>query len=113
MKPLFWHPLARLDVDHAADWYASQGGVRLELAFTNALQDALQQLMRHPGIGSARCGEKLGIAFLRQWPVKDFPHLVFYMERTRRVDIWRVLHARADIPSWMGEPDNGPTSPPE
>ena len=113
MKPPFWHPQARLDLDHAAAWYARQGGQRLELAFTDALQTAVQHLVQHPGIGSARCGETVGIPLLRQWPVKGFPHLVFYLDRPGQLDIWRVLHARTDIPSWMIEPDNDPTSPRE
>lgn len=113
MKPLFWHPQARLDADHAAAWYARQGGVKLELAFTDALQDAVQRLAQHPGIGSVRCAERVGIPFLRQWPVKHFPHLVFYIERPGEVDVWRVLHARNDIPAWMGDPDHDPKSPTE
>ena len=34
MKPVFWHPLARIDADQAAAWYAQEGGLTLELAFT-------------------------------------------------------------------------------
>jgi len=113
VKPVFWHPLSRLDVDRAAAWYAGQGGVTLELAFTEALQLAVKRLMQHPGIGSVRCGEALGIPFLRQWPIRGFPHLLFYIDRPGQLDIWRVLHARNDFPSWLGEPDNEPTSPPE
>jgi toxin ParE1/3/4 len=30
-----------------------------------------------------------------------FPYLVFYLERADCIDVWRVLHAQRDIPSWM------------
>lgn len=110
MKPVFWHPLARLDADQAAAWYAQEGGLALELAFTAALQDAVQRLAQHPGIGSQRCGESLGMPSLRQWPVHTFPHLIFYLERDSQLDVWRVLHASTDIPAWLGEPDNDPAS---
>ena len=103
MKPLQWHPDARLDVVDAADWYAAQGGLALELAFTDALEKAVGQINRHPGIGSPRHAVLLQIADLRVWPVKGFPQLIFYVEREQRIDVWRVLHAQRDIPAWMGE----------
>ena len=28
-------------------------------------------------------------------------------ERDDHIDIWRILHARRDIPAWMNEPDDG------
>jgi toxin ParE1/3/4 len=113
VKPVFWHPLARQDVALAAAWYAGQGGLPLELAFTAALEDALRHLMRHPGMGSERCAEALAIPGLRQWPIRKFPHSVFYLERPGQLDIWRVLHGRTDIPAWLGDPDNDPTDPPQ
>jgi toxin ParE1/3/4 len=33
-----------------------------------------------------------------------FPWLVFYVERQDRIDVWRVLNARSDIPTWMAVP---------
>jgi toxin ParE1/3/4 len=37
--------------------------------------------------------------------LKKYPHLVFYVERSDHVDVWRVLHGMRDIPSWMQDPD--------
>jgi toxin ParE1/3/4 len=113
VKPLFWHPQARLDADNAAAWYARQGGVKLELAFTDALQAAVQRLAQYPAIGSGRCAEELDIPFLRQWPVRNFPHLVFYIERPGQLDVWRVLHTHSDVPAWMADPAHDPKSPAE
>lgn len=42
---------------------------------------------------------------LRNWAVKGFPYLVFYIERDDHIDVWRVLHGRRDIPSRMREPE--------
>ena len=102
MKLLRWHPLARRDADEAAAWYAQQGGLALELAFTAALQATAGLISARPGIGSPRYATVLNLAGLRFWPVKGFPQLVFYVEREAHLDIWRVLHAQRDIPAWMG-----------
>lgn len=102
MKPLQWHPLARRDADEAAAWYAQQGGLPLELGFTDALQAATGLMSAHPGIGSPRYATVLNLPGLRLWPVEGFPYLVFYVERETQLDIWRVLHAQRDIPAWMG-----------
>lgn len=105
MKPLHWHPLARRDADEAAAWFAQQGGLPLELAFADALQATAGLISTHGGIGSPRYATVLNLAGLRFWPLKGFPHLVFYIERETQVDIWRVLHAQRDIPAWMGAPE--------
>jgi len=80
--------------------------VALELAFTDALESAVQRISRHPGIGSARQAEMLKIPVLRHWPTNKFPHLVYYIEREAQLDIWRVLHAKRDVPAWIGQPDD-------
>jgi toxin ParE1/3/4 len=105
VKPLRWHPQARRDADDAAALYAEQGGIALELAFTDALEAAVTQIARHPGAGSSRYAEALKAHALRFWPVKKFPYLIFYVEREQHIDISRVLHAHRDIPVWMAPPD--------
>jgi toxin ParE1/3/4 len=30
---------------------------------------------------------------------------VFFREEDNRVDVWRVLHAQRDTPTWMDVPD--------
>ncbi len=103
MKPLQWHPLARLDADEAADRYAAQGGLALELRFIQSLDTAIAQVADQPGMGAPRYADVLKLSGLRLWPLKGFPYLVFYLERNAHIDIWRVLHAQRDIPVWMGE----------
>ena len=48
----------------------------------------------------------LKIPVLRHWPTNKFPHLVYYIEREAQLDIWRVLHAKRDVPAWIGQPDD-------
>ena len=47
---------------------------------------------------------ELNLPGLRSRPVRRFPHIVFYVEATDRVDVWRVLHGTRDIPEWMQGP---------
>jgi len=47
----------------------------------------------------------LNLPGLRFWRLKKYPHLVFYVERSSHIDVWRVLHGMRDIPSWMQDPD--------
>lgn len=38
---------------------------------------------------------------LRAWPLRRFPHLVFYRVEREHIDVWRVLHAKRDVPAWI------------
>jgi toxin ParE1/3/4 len=37
--------------------------------------------------------------------LKAYPYLVFYVESDDHIDVWRVLHASRDIPTWMQPPE--------
>jgi len=30
--------------------------------------------------------------------------IIFYVERSDHIDVWRVLHGKRDVPQWMSEP---------
>jgi toxin ParE1/3/4 len=47
----------------------------------------------------------LDIPGLRSWPLRRFPYVIFYIEQENHIDVWRVLHARRDIPALMQQPD--------
>lgn len=100
MKPVHWRPLARRDVDDAAKWYASQGGLALELAFIKVLEAAINQIARHPAIGSTRHA----VLFpdlptpMRFLVLKKFDrYLIFYLEFPSHVEIIRVWDAARDM----------------
>lgn len=100
-KPVIPRSLARQDVEAAVAHYLHEGQASAAMAFIDALETAFTQLRRHPQAGSPRYAIELDIPGLRSWPIAKFPHLVFYIERTDHIDVWRVLHGRRDIPSWM------------
>lgn len=107
MKPKRVSPreLANQDVDEAIAFYLSEGADQAAFGFIDALEGAYAHIARHPTTGSARYGHELDLAGLRSWPLARFPYLVFYVERADHIDVWRVLHAERNIPTWMREPE--------
>jgi toxin ParE1/3/4 len=100
-KPVVLREQARRDIDEAVEHYSGEGGVATGLAFTDAIERALSHLAAHPRSGSQRYGHELNLPALRSWPVSPFPHIVFYADLADRVDVWRVLHGKRDIPVWL------------
>jgi toxin ParE1/3/4 len=95
---------ARIDIDSAADYYDREAGTDVALRFVDAVEAAFRSIADRPGAASSIWGERLKIAGLRSRPVTRFPYLVFYMEHEEHVEVWRVLHARSDIPTHLAEP---------
>jgi toxin ParE1/3/4 len=100
-KPVVLREQARRDIVEAVEHYSREGGAATGLAFTDAIERALSHLAAHPGSGSQRYGHELNLPALRSWPVSTFPHIVFYADLADCVDVWRVLHGKRDIPSWL------------
>jgi toxin ParE1/3/4 len=98
--------LARADVEAAADFYRKECGAALALAFVDAVEAALNHVGQFSASGSPRIGVELDLPDLRCWPLKRFPYLVFYIEHPDHVDVWRVLHARTDVPGWLRTPES-------
>ncbi|MFC0808603.1 type II toxin-antitoxin system RelE/ParE family toxin [Ensifer sp. P24N7] len=98
--------LARSDIEAAIDYYAREAGTDVALGFIDALQAAYDLIASHPESGWLRYAYELGLPDLRCVPLKRYPHLVFYRVEADDVDVWRVLHAKRDIPHSMQEPDN-------
>ncbi len=106
VKPVVPRALASRDVDQAIEHYLDEGGERIGLGFIDALEKAYRHIARHPASGSPRYAQELDLPGLRVWPLKRYPHLVFYVERDDHIDVWRVLHSQRDLPAWMGEPES-------
>lgn len=104
-KPVIQRESANRDVDEAVAYYLSGDADQAAPGFIDALEQAYAHIGRHPATGSPRYAHELNLPGLRFWPLKRFPHLVFYIERTDHIDVWRVLHGQRDIPAWMQEPD--------
>ncbi len=87
------------------EYYFAEGGRSAALGFVSALEKAYAHIERYPDSGSLRYAHELNLPGLRSWPLKRFPYLVFYVVQSANIDVWRVLHASKDIPTWMRESD--------
>ena len=100
-KPIVPRELANHDVDEAIAYYLREASDEVALGFIDALERAYRRISRHPASGSSRYAAELNLPGLRCWPLRRFPHLVFYLETKDYIDVWRVLHSARDIPAWM------------
>jgi len=100
-KPVIPRTLASQDVDQAIAYYLEQQAEAAALGFIDALEHAYNQIGLYPDSGSPRYAHELDLPRLRSWPVKGYPHMVFYVDRPDYVDVWRVLHGMRDIPTWL------------
>jgi toxin ParE1/3/4 len=108
VKPKSVIPRERVDrdVDEAIDYYSSENAPEAALGFIDALEHAYSHIGRHPEAGSSRYAGELNLLVMRFWPLKKYPHLVFYLERSDHIDVWRALHGNRDVPAWMRDPDS-------
>lgn len=102
-KPIIPRIIAQRDVDDAIDHYLNEASEQIALGFIDALEQAYKHITRHPATGSTRYAHELDLPGLRSWPLKHYPFLIFYVEQSSHIDIWRVLHGQRDIPSWLRE----------
>ncbi|MDB5710606.1 MAG: plasmid stabilization system family protein [Sphingomonas bacterium] len=102
-KPIVPRILVEPDVEAAVDYYAWEAGLEVALRFVSALEDAYRVIGVRPATGSPRHGHELNLPALRSQRLKRFPYLIFYVERTDHIDVWRVLHAQRDMAAWLGE----------
>ena len=104
-KPVVPREQARQDVEDALSYYMAEDAEAAALGFIDALERAYAHIGRHPAVGSPRYAHDLNVPELRFWALRRYSYLVFYVERSDHVDIWRVLHSQLDIPAWMQDPD--------
>lgn len=93
--------LAAADIETAVDHYRKEAGPQAALDFIDALEAAVSHLRHYPNSGSLRFAFELEVPGLRSWSLQQFPYLIFYVPQDDRIDIWRVLHARRDIPAHL------------
>ena len=103
-KPLVLRQRARRDIDDAVAHYLAEADAAVALAFIDALDHASRLIAEQPAAGSLRYANELDVPELRFRLAGQFPYLIFYVERDRDIDVWRVLHDARDIPAWMREP---------
>jgi toxin ParE1/3/4 len=99
--PAHLRAAAQRDVEEAVAYYREEAGLEVALDFVDSLEAAISDLQHHPLIGSLRFAFELEIPDLRGWPVERFPYIVFYVSDDETIDIWRVLHTKRDIPTFL------------
>lgn len=103
---LLLRPRAERDIEEALAYYRKEGGHDLALRWADNLEHGLRHISRFPASGSPRYANLLGLRDLRHWPTDGFPYLIFYLDTGQgAIDVWRVLHARRDIPGWLHDDD--------
>ena len=102
-KPVVPRTTAVRDVEEALAHYLSAGEMQAALGFIDELEAAYAHIAKYPASGSMRYAWDLEVPGLRSWPVRRYPHLIFYRESDDHVDVWRVLHGRRDVAAWMQE----------
>jgi toxin ParE1/3/4 len=105
-KPLQRRARADADVQSAIDHYLAEVP-EVAAGFVDALEAAYQHIQRAPATGSPRYAHELNLPGLRFWSCSRYPYLVFYMELADRIEVWRVLHAKRDIPASIGDEGEG------
>lgn len=104
MKRVQWRPQARQDAAESAAWYASHGGVMVELAFIDALQDAEARLSQFPASGSLRHAQVLPSCEvpLRFTLIPTFSrYLIYYLDFPTHVEVVRVWNAARGLDGLM------------
>ncbi len=104
-KPVVRRRQANDDIDAAVSYLLAEAGVRVGTDFLNQLESAIKIISSQPGAGSQRFGHELDIADLRHRPMRQFPYLIFYLEKERHIEIVRVLHTKRDISSSIPQDD--------
>lgn len=107
MRPVIPRLQAQRDIDDAVEYCVGQGTTQAALGFIDALEQALGHIGRYPASGSPRYAHELDLPGLRCWPLTAYPYMLFYVEQSNHVDLWRVLHGQRDIPASMRDPDEG------
>jgi toxin ParE1/3/4 len=104
-KPVVPRELAKQDVEDVLAYYMAENAEAATLGFIDALAQTYAHIGRHPATGSPRYAHELNLAGLRFWRLTRYPYLVFYVERSDHIDVWRVVQGQRDIPLWMHDPE--------
>ena len=96
MKPCVLRPKARKDRRHEVRYHRDKAGEGTATRLVSALETALLQLSRDPGIGSPAIGQTLDVAGLRSWRLNGFPLSLWYFERDSHIEVVRLVGQRME-----------------
>ncbi|MGB6105289.1 MAG: type II toxin-antitoxin system RelE/ParE family toxin [Pusillimonas sp.] len=102
-KPVLARARAAQDVQDALAYYLTEASEKIAIGLLTELEQAYTHLSRFPEAGSNRYAYELNLPGLRAWPISSYPYVIFYMVVADHIDVWRVLHSKRDIPSWLSD----------
>lgn len=76
------HRFAVEDEEEIVHYYEQTSSEQVALGFINALDQAFSPLSRYPHMDSPRPEYDLELDGIRSWPLKKFPHLIYYEIQT-------------------------------
>ena len=82
------HPLARVDLLTAAEFYQQKGSAALAARFVAEFQRQLQILVRQPGLGSPRSKGR------RAFVMSRFPYTIVYRQQEDGIFVLVLKHNR-------------------
>jgi toxin ParE1/3/4 len=100
MKPLVIQRRALRDMEAARDFYLADASHMVQ-DFASQIDAALLMLQKQPKIGSPRWGLATKMAGLRTWPLTQFPYTILYFDRSKHIEVTRLLHQASDIPQHL------------
>ncbi|MGH9587959.1 MAG: type II toxin-antitoxin system RelE/ParE family toxin [Acidobacteriaceae bacterium] len=92
-------PAAREDILRQYRYYLIEKSAEETAGrFLAAIQEAIQQIARRPGIGSPKALDHPALAGLRSASIRRFPAIrAYYLVSGDTVRVLRVLHGKRDI----------------
>jgi len=99
---VIWRRAAEEDLTAAFFFLAGDSPAAAE-RLAEAVGDAVQWLLEHPGAGRQREFRSPRARGTRSWPLSGFPsHFIFYRAHGDDIELIRILHAARDIPRVLG-----------
>ena len=99
---LVTRPQFYLDITEEVEYLARRSGPDIATRWHAAVDQTIQQLLRHPHMGRPRTDLKP--SGIRSWRVNEFPRwLIFYAMRRNTVVLLRVRYGMMDLPALQFE----------
>jgi toxin ParE1/3/4 len=102
MKRIVRRALADTDILVALDYYIANAPEYMH-AFIDDIEHTMLHIQQYPASGSTHYAHALDLPGLRVWCCNKYPYLIFYIENVTQIEIWRILHAKRDIPTTLQE----------
>ena len=95
------HALANQDIHSVINHYIDLQAAKAGTEFLIAIEKAYKFIGRFPDAGSKRLGISVRFPELRTWSLTKFPYSLIYMCDAQGVDIFRLLHHKRDMSSFL------------